>query len=1442
VAPSPSTEMTDGLEEADYCDDCDAVKGFAPEEEEGPASREAVFGLLMAMVVDVLLFSKIVSWCSRRRRKSDVLVTEEECLFEQGQRVDGELSAEEAETEEKGIVAEETTLVLEAVATQKQESAERASAEAAKAAADAEANERSEAEERAASEAVEDMRIAAVFEACQRREAEELARAKDSKFAAEAEAKERLEAEERAAAETRSAEDAIFAAKAEAAKASADEAKAKHESDERAVADEKAAEDARLPAEAEAKMREETEAEAQEKQQAEDYAASEAIATEQVRPAAEVEAATFAAEEDSRRKQQAEVHAAPTVRHHVAEADEIRRVAEAEAEEARLALKVEAMKKRDAVEANQVVAEERVAAEAAKAMGDAEANEWSKALVVEETRNTEDVEARTQPEAEEWAVAEAFNEAAEAEAETKERCETEERAAAESRSAEDAIFVAEAEAIQKRDEEDHSAAEEARAAAEAEATTQRESEERAEAEATAVEEARLFAEAAAKRRQEAEAERQEKREAQDKARLAAEVEAAKLAADEDARRKQEAEGHAADATATAQARAAQVAIKKRKRIVKRYMFVGNSKNIDRSRKLRHLVNHMVSKLRKKVSFTAQMDSDERLAEDKAAVELIEAERRRFAEESAAADAKALEDATLTVVIVAEAKTDAEQLTDTERECTLAAEGDLEQVAEEKAAESIVSEEAQLPAEAGALQDEDVDVAAAKVNRTAEAEVAAEFVAQMQREDEGAPVAFTKLVEGSSFEVYLDSERNEAEVTAAVEHKAFVAHHLHAEQKVLKTDPEVTEEGKLVTEFLPATDPEVERAVAEQTVAEELEAAMAAEAVAKHQAAMVADTQLRQLAEQHVSAELEAIAMEPQEARDAELEAAMAAEVAAKLEAAVVADEMRQFAEHNLSAELDPNAMEMQETMETQEIQTFEMSFATATFGVAAPYDEEPSKHFAFLVPGNEELILGGVGLNGAVGKLLLEYADQPIPFERGSDGKYVMTKDETGRSVPKFHKSHCSYKKTHEAMLQACSELNAAVVGLPSSMPEDPLCMSGARVYCDPSEPMSTAFLHIFKKEHRPFSEKNLALLYTVEPWAKTNVQDFLLEVYLTGANVTQLVVDYNSGLSGDKDVDPSLAAIEAIRLPIVSGDVFIDRDVTPREIALALLWGIHSTLAGAGCDNHVDIELMPGGDMEEAYRLYRSGLQPPDWNTPEFKNIFQKIPPLAHSGAARLHSASWSCNSRSCLSQFSAAPATAQDDHDIAVEYSALPAPSEMPVDPPAELSSPSFVRAAESAELPAQRASLSGSPCCQQSWSAESPGEPASEECCSNYQLDVCGAQYSDCKCGFPKMAHALFNMSPAAATPQKRLRSVGRVSSSPRISAASDAKDAVDLFNYLPIDPSTPVVRKPLTCIEARIANIPMPAGSKRHSWQENSLGNNSPQQEERLRTRPPHRQSF
>jgi len=297
-----------------------------------------------------------------------------------------------------------------------------------------------------------------------------------------------------------------------------------------------------------------------------------------------------------------------------------------------------------------------------------------------------------------------------------------------------------------------------------------------------------------------------------------------------------------------------------------------------------------------------------------------------------------------------------------------------------------------------------------------------------------------------------------------------------------------------------------------------------------------------------------------------------------------------------------------------------MTFAQAPpGGFASSYEKVQNDNYAFLIPGDEELFVGGGSLNGAVGKLLFEHAKQPIQFEKDKDGKYVTVK-ENGKDVPKFTKDTCPYKRTQKALFnKGLKAKRTMVIAEQSEIGSLPVVFSGGRTYSDCVSPFGSVFIHIFKPENCPFGErKNAALLYTVgalgvnakapgegtpDParaaFIKNDVKDFLYEINQTGESTVQLVLDYNKHAKKN-----NLPVIKVIRLPVVSGGIFMHPDITPKEVALALIWGAHTGLAKNG--GGLSIELMPGKATEEAYAEYQSKKTPSDWK--DKKDVFGKI------------------------------------------------------------------------------------------------------------------------------------------------------------------------------------------------------------------------------------------
>eukprot|EP00451_Oxyrrhis_marina_P024979 CAMPEP_0204348584 /NCGR_PEP_ID=MMETSP0469-20131031/28839_1 /ASSEMBLY_ACC=CAM_ASM_000384 /TAXON_ID=2969 /ORGANISM="Oxyrrhis marina" /LENGTH=719 /DNA_ID=CAMNT_0051334595 /DNA_START=25 /DNA_END=2181 /DNA_ORIENTATION=- len=310
-------------------------------------------------------------------------------------------------------------------------------------------------------------------------------------------------------------------------------------------------------------------------------------------------------------------------------------------------------------------------------------------------------------------------------------------------------------------------------------------------------------------------------------------------------------------------------------------------------------------------------------------------------------------------------------------------------------------------------------------------------------------------------------------------------------------------------------------------------------------------------------------------------------------------------------------------------QAFGMEFVTAPEGSFAPaYGEKPRDNMAFLVPGDEELFLGGGALNGAVGKLLLEKAGQPIAFSRVED-KYVMVKDEvTGAEVAEFKKEDCPYARLQNRIFGfARRKPNSFIVATPQDLEGTPVKFCIARAANKWEMPFGSVFLSIFKEDMRPYGEAgNTGVLYTVGPLGANrkaegegeveegrsrlvveDPQRFVDQVYCIGESVIQTVAMYN-GKHAQKE---GLPKVECVRLPVVAGGTFIHPKVKPEEVALSLLWGVHFALREMPEAHRPRIELMPGKAMEAAFKLYSSGASPADWASPagdSVHNLFYRV------------------------------------------------------------------------------------------------------------------------------------------------------------------------------------------------------------------------------------------
>lgn len=263
-------------------------------------------------------------------------------------------------------------------------------------------------------------------------------------------------------------------------------------------------------------------------------------------------------------------------------------------------------------------------------------------------------------------------------------------------------------------------------------------------------------------------------------------------------------------------------------------------------------------------------------------------------------------------------------------------------------------------------------------------------------------------------------------------------------------------------------------------------------------------------------------------------------------------------------------------------------------GFAAAYDPAPLKNFVFLVPGDEELFVGGGALNGAVGRMLRE-AGQPIAFRDARPGA-------CGNAAPVFEKEHCVYRKMHERLFaRGASGVGGEglVVSTESERSGTPVSFAVAR-RGNELHTLGSAFLNIFKEGQRPCgSPKNVGLLYTPGPLGRNakaegegevsearerlvtkQPAEFLLEVSRAIENAMSVVVEYNMCHAGG-DATP---VIEVVRVPVISGGVFKHPDVDKYDVALAVIRGLNASLLRADKSVRPAVELMPDEDMRRAY------------------------------------------------------------------------------------------------------------------------------------------------------------------------------------------------------------------------------------------------------------------
>mmetsp|Transcript_29780 Transcript_29780/g.76461 ORF Transcript_29780/g.76461 Transcript_29780/m.76461 type:complete len:340 (+) Transcript_29780:42-1061(+) len=277
-------------------------------------------------------------------------------------------------------------------------------------------------------------------------------------------------------------------------------------------------------------------------------------------------------------------------------------------------------------------------------------------------------------------------------------------------------------------------------------------------------------------------------------------------------------------------------------------------------------------------------------------------------------------------------------------------------------------------------------------------------------------------------------------------------------------------------------------------------------------------------------------------------------------------------------------------------------------GFAPPYPDDPKHNMGFLVPGDEELFLGGGALNGAVGQVLAKahFEEDRDKAHRWTGFKFSKGTEFTKSSdgLAEFDQDKCAYAKYQRVLFEAARQKRTyrkVYEAEPKALPEElPVSKSFCRVFSTEPHPFGAVFMHVLEENARPGDKKhrarNFAVLYTVgvlgknakapgegepkpgrEKLVKKKAEDFVRSLYDTGANVVTVANHYNRT---KKSSDP---ALQCIRVPIVSGGTFRHPDVSAELAAVALLAGMQSVKYTSR--QQLIVELMPSNDMESAFK-----------------------------------------------------------------------------------------------------------------------------------------------------------------------------------------------------------------------------------------------------------------
>merc|ERR1712137_340814 len=237
---------------------------------------------------------------------------------------------------------------------------------------------------------------------------------------------------------------------------------------------------------------------------------------------------------------------------------------------------------------------------------------------------------------------------------------------------------------------------------------------------------------------------------------------------------------------------------------------------------------------------------------------------------------------------------------------------------------------------------------------------------------------------------------------------------------------------------------------------------------------------------------------------------------------------------------------------------------------------------------------------GATGAMLRKEARHPISYRMDGDKEVY---DKHGCPYAKLHKEQYSKARSRVNVIHHASREEIDNVSLP-------LQTCSARSFSENEHPFGAAFLDIFKKESRPFSLKNMGMAYTVgalgqnakapgegevpperEALVYKEASAFLGCLFKTGVNIAKVVVDYNQNNTANDEDHPRL---QTLRVPIVSGGIFIHPMVTKVDAGLSLVLGLNSVLKDQA-KYAPDLQLMPSPEMKEVLRKFEANEVPKD-------------------------------------------------------------------------------------------------------------------------------------------------------------------------------------------------------------------------------------------------------